>query len=140
MKNNVKVQDDTQSLQSCVSVSVTDLRIGNYYSYDTDAIKLDGSFLATYLQNDTDLYLYPIILNSEWLLKLGFTLTHYAYLRFHINLLETEIYLRPSLDKWYWGFVQDGIDCEINDCYELSFVHELQDLVVALTKVVLTEH
>jgi hypothetical protein len=129
-----------ESLQSCVSVSVTDLRIGNYYSYDDDTIKLDGSLLATYLQNDCDLYLYPIILNSDWLLKLGFAVTHYAYLRFHINLLETEIYLRPSLEKWYWGFVQDGIDCEINDCYELSFVHELQDLVVALTKVVLTEH
>jgi len=79
MKNNVKIQGDTQSLQSCVSVSVTDLRIGNYYSYDDDAIKLDGSLLATYLQNDTDLYLYPISLTEEWLFKFGFI----KYGKFH---------------------------------------------------------
>ena len=38
MKNNVKIQDYTQSLQSCVSVSVTDLRVGNLLEYyiDTD--------------------------------------------------------------------------------------------------------
>ena len=34
MENNVKVQDDTQSLQSCVSVSVTELRIGNLVELD----------------------------------------------------------------------------------------------------------
>ena len=34
MKNNVKIQDNTQSLQSCVSVSVTDLRIGNLLHYN----------------------------------------------------------------------------------------------------------
>ena len=33
---NNKLSQNTQSLQSCVSVSVTDLRIGNYYSYDDD--------------------------------------------------------------------------------------------------------
>lgn len=36
MKNNVKIQDDTQSLQSCVSVSVTDLRIGNLVIVDNE--------------------------------------------------------------------------------------------------------
>jgi hypothetical protein len=38
MKNNVKVQDETQSLQSCVSVS--DLRIGNLMEYYIDADNL----------------------------------------------------------------------------------------------------
>jgi len=68
-----QLKNEAESRQSCVSVSVTDLKIGNYYSYDDNAIKLDGSLLATYLQNDTDLYLYTIPLTEEWLKKFGFT-------------------------------------------------------------------
>lgn len=155
MKNNVKVKDETQSLQSCVSVSVTELRIGNLLHYNGNHKEVGKVTLLvadminelSYCQLDHRrnkkhwlINLDAIPLTREWLLSFCFTATHYPYLRFHINLLETEIYLRPSLDKWYWGFVNDGNDCEINDCYELAFVHELQNLVFVLTKRDLTEH
>lgn len=51
-------------------IQANELRIGNYYIYDDDVIKLDGSFLATYLQNDCDLLLKPISLTEEWKEKL----------------------------------------------------------------------
>jgi hypothetical protein len=106
MKNNLKIQDYTQSLQSCVSVSVTDLRIGNYYSYDDNAIKLDGSLLAAYLQNDCDLYLYPILLTEEWLDKLKFDENHWA-----TNWILNEMPIPTGVE----------------------FVHQLQNLYHALT-------
>jgi len=47
-------------------ININELRIGSYYNYDNDSIKLDGSTLASYLQNDMDFYLYPIPLTEEW--------------------------------------------------------------------------
>ena len=76
---------------------------------------------------------------EEELLKIGFEKVFDGnYKRYQINLLETNIYLRPSLDKWYFGFVNKGQDCEISDCYELEFVHEIQNLIFSLTKKELT--
>ena len=81
----------------------------------------------------------PVILNVFWLEKLGFEKVYDGnYKRYQINLLKTNIYLRPSLDKWYFGFINNGQDCEINDCYELEFVHEIQNLIFSLTRVSLT--
>ena len=53
-------------------MKANELRIGSYYNYDGNPIKLDGGFLAMYLQNDTDLYLEPIPLNEKWLLDFGY--------------------------------------------------------------------
>lgn len=81
----------------------------------------------------------PVILNDFWLEKLGFEKVFDGnYKRYQINLLETNIYLRPSLDKWYFGFINGEKECEINDCYELEFIHEVQNLIFSLTKVYLT--
>ena len=137
MTNKNKQTPDPQLRQTAVmqSVIATDLRIGNYIQfasgsiYPVDIIYKDYTMLKNW---------FAIPLTDKWLEMLGFQATHYAYLRFHINLLETEIYLRPSLDKWYWGFVQDNIDCEINDCYELAYVHEIQNLIFSLTRISLT--
>lgn len=120
-------------------MTATELRIGNYV--DTGEFHLP-MYRGNYMMK-ADWFKYsdkfkPIPLTEEWLLKFGFTITHYAYLRFHIYLLETEIYLRPSLKYWYWGFVNDDNDCEINDCYELKYVHQLQNLYFALTQKELT--
>ena len=91
-----------------------------------------------------------IISLGEWILKkacsdfqklieLGFEKFFDGdYKRYQINLLETNIYLRPSLDKWYFGFVNGEKECEINDCYEIEFIHEIQNLIFSLTKVSLT--
>ena len=81
----------------------------------------------------------PIKATEEELLKLGFEKVYDGnYKRYQINLLETNIYLRPSLEKWYFGFINNGQDCEINDCYELEFIHEIQNLIFSLTRVSLT--
>ena len=109
-----QLKNVAESLQSCVSVSVTDLRIGNYYSYDTNSIKLDGSFLATYLQNDTDLCLYPIPLTEDWILKFEIGKQNgypYKFLNGYLKI-RNGIYFF----KYY--------ELEI----ELPFVHSLQNL------------
>lgn len=81
----------------------------------------------------------PVILDDYWLKRLGFELVYDGnYKRYQIVLLETTIYLRPSLDKWYFGFVNGIEDCEINDCYELEFIHEIQNLIFSLTRFSLT--
>ena len=90
--------------------------------------------------NNTGSFIYEAIkATEEELLKLGFEKVFDGnYKRYQINLLETNIYLRPSLDKWYFGFINNGQDCEINDCYEIEFIHEIQNLIFSLTRVSLT--
>lgn len=54
MKNNVKIQDDTQSLQSCVSVSVTEIN-ANAICLDCGTAKQDPE--NGYCKNDHDNWL-----------------------------------------------------------------------------------
>ena len=48
------------------------LRIGNYIEYNGEIIKLDGSLLCCYIQNELEFPLNPIPLTEEILLKFGF--------------------------------------------------------------------
>lgn len=115
---------NAQSSQSCVSVSVTDLRIGNYYSYDDDAIKLDGSLLATYLQNDTDLYLYPILLTEQWLFKFGFIKYGKLHDSYKLNPFIVELGILGN----HYTFRKIMTKDESMLLKEMKYVHELQDL------------
>jgi hypothetical protein len=94
MKNNVKIKDNTQSLQSCVSVSVTDLRIGNWImDRGNKAWQIDCWEHSTKVASKEPIigicnftkkpihghplteevnFLKPIPLTEEWLLKFGF--------------------------------------------------------------------
>ena len=49
-----------------------EIRIGNYVEYNGEIIKLDGSLLACYIQNELDYPLNQIPLTEEILLKFGF--------------------------------------------------------------------
>ena len=119
-----KLKTDASLLQSCVSVSVTDLRIGNYYSYDDDAIKLDGSLLATYLQNDTDLYLYPILLTEQWLFKFGFIKYGKLHDSYKLNPFIVELGILGN----HYTFRKIMNKDESMLLKEMKYVHELQDL------------
>ncbi len=135
--------------QNAVMQSVifqADLRIGNLFH--KRLISGQGRTVTAELGyadinriiNNTGSFIYEAIkATEEELLKIGFEKVYDGnYKRYQINLLETNIYLRPSLDKWYFGFVNKGQDCEINDCYELEFIHEIQNLIFSLTRVSLT--
>ena len=49
-----------------------ELRIGDYIEYNGEIIKLDGSLLCCYIQNELEFPLNPIPLTEEILLKFGF--------------------------------------------------------------------
>ena len=96
-----------------------ELRIGNYIEYNGEIIKLDGSFLCCYIQNELEFPLNPIPLTEEIFLKFGF---------------------EKKGDFW---FVKSGIKIEnrnngfsyfryLSEIKILS-VHQLQNLYFALT-------
>jgi len=73
----------------------------------------------------------PITLTEEILLKCGFKVlkNEFDSMFLSINILETIIYLRPSyLGGFYWGFVVDKLECEINDCKRIEYLHQVQNL------------
>lgn len=84
----------------------------------------------------------PIELNDEWLTRFGFTGGNKCYKdASSIDILKTDFYLRPSyLGGYYWGFNVDDakLDCELNDVRPLKYVHQLQNLIFALTNEELT--
>ena len=133
--------------KTAVMQSVINLRVGNLINHIVfGRVIIKGinelSLKTQYKDNEywDDLsFHYGIKATEDELLKLGFEKVYDGnYKRYQTNLLETNIYLRPSLDKWYFGFINDGQDCEINDCYELEFIHEIQNLIFSLTRVSLT--
>ena len=50
-------------------IQLQELRIGNYIEYNGEIIKLDGSLLCCYIQNELEFPLNPIPLTEENLLK-----------------------------------------------------------------------
>jgi len=132
MENNVKVQDETQSLQSCVSVSVTDLRIGNYVIYNNKEIGTITGVQAFLFNNGKvainqrlDIFYHtenikPIPLTEEWLLKLGFVSNPYQdrYDKgiFHIECDKT----KGETILWLAGVPH------------IKYIHQLQNLYHAL--------
>jgi len=54
-----------------MKVKISDLRIGNLIDYDGECIKLDGSTLASYIQNELTFIFNSIPLKEELLLRLG---------------------------------------------------------------------
>jgi hypothetical protein len=142
MKNNVKVQDDTQSRQSCVSVSVTDLRIGNWImdrgnkAWQIDCWEHSTKVSAKEpiiefcdftkkpihghtLTEEVD-FLKPIPITEEWLLKLGFV-------------------SNPYQDRYEKGDID--VECDktkgetvlwLAGSPHIKYVHQLQNLFHAL--------
>jgi hypothetical protein len=135
-------------------ITANELRIGNYLyekywnettkDFQYSLIIVNATYKTHIVCQDNCAYnfedLQPIELTEEILLKCGFELCYNQnnYKRYEIILKSTIIYLRPSLDSWYWGFMNDDFECEINECYELEFLHTLQNLIHSLTNNELT--
>jgi hypothetical protein len=101
-----------------MKANVAELRVGSHYSYDGDEIKLHSSLLATYLQNDTDLYLYTIPLTEEWLVNFGFEQSTESIFKKNGILIISDVIFEVFL-----GSV----------IVKLQYVHQLQNLYFALT-------
>jgi hypothetical protein len=101
-----------------MKANVAELRVGSHYSYDEDEIKLHSSLLATYLQNDTDLYLYTIPLTEEWLVYFGFEKSTGRIFKKNGILIISDVIFEVFL-----GSV----------IVKLQYVHQLQNLYFALT-------
>lgn len=132
MKNNVKVQDDTQSLQSCVSVSVMDFRIGNliYSPIQKENVTLvaieQGNRPITLGKRGTSSFsgfdcLQAILLTDKLLLKLGFIEVDYAggcYQKKGITI---------DMADFNCCYKRDWLEIDV------KCVHQLQNLYFALT-------
>lgn len=122
------VKPDTQSCQMAVSGSVTvsELRIGNflYKCYPDGKETTIVEKISKHFMNGFGISaIEPIILSEEWLLKLGATeemLGHFLLDRF-------QLIWKESYNYWY------VID-RYNACYysKVEFVHEWQNLYFAL--------
>ena len=118
-------KNNTQLPQSSVSksVMVSELRKGNLIlgNYENEEDEKINSTICTFLGYDPfNNYFWVenkegikefcnfqgVPATEERLKELGFELFYDGnYKRYQISELETIIYLRPSLDKWYFGFV-----------------------------------
>ena len=138
---NNKLSQNTQSLQTCVSGSVTvrDLRIGNYFHFPFTAenVQILGINAHNYgskithtisFEKNENLYceklelLRPIKLNDEWLLKLGF--------------VKDGIWFNYSFGFYSLGISKDpsGFNFSYDDGFiPVKYVHELQNLIFSLS-------
>ena len=118
-------------------MKATELRIGNYvYHTDAGEIQVNKTDIAEY-EICYETLIEPIPLAEEWLQKFGFieNIKDVPYQpSYSINIRLTIFYLRPSYKGgYYWGFMNDGKDCELNDVLNIKYVHELQNLYFVLT-------
>lgn len=82
------------------SVPIADLRIGNYYSYNTEPIKLDGSTLSSYLINELEFKLFREPLTEDWLIAFGFDKHEFGYCKRYRDDNGLSDYLLISLDDF----------------------------------------
>lgn len=111
-------------------MEIRELRIGNYIEYNGEIIKLDGSLLCCYIQNELDYPFNEVPLTEEILLKFGFSSRGTFWL---------DLYLDEKT-KFTLGWHPDGrIDFEISinkiyfDISHIKHIHQLQNLYFTLT-------
>ena len=111
-------------VKKSIMIQPQELRIGDYIEYNGEAIKLDGSLLCCYIQNELEFPFNPIPLTEEILLKFGFfkKLGNYELenFRFHI-----------SQPMNFDGFVFCEEYSVITD--KIQFVHQLQNLFYSIS-------
>ena len=112
-----------------------ELRIGNYVEYNGEIIKLDGSLLCCYIQNELEFPLNPIPLTEEILLKFGFNeVEGERWCDMHEEFEECNYYYL-SMFKIYYNPETDIF--EDDNLYHfnvnLKYVHQLQNIYFALT-------
>lgn len=149
MKTDLEIKDNSQSLQSCVSVSVTDLRIGNYLEMLGEVRKVECIsnlparkemyWLTCENMIDTKIiHFYPITITEEWLLKFGFV-------KSDNDLFELTIKKDDSCISDLWCRSESGLKISLNvfdrnteeqvdlKFEYLKYVHQLQNFHYILT-------
>jgi hypothetical protein len=109
-------------------MKANELRIGNYVTLNKDIKIINGNLIKEQQQSDMikgEVYLKPIPITEEWLLKFGF-----------LKDLDNDIYL--SINPYAFLFWQnDRVELLDNDNnFMISYcryVHQLQNLYFALT-------
>ena len=140
-----QLKTEAESLQSCVSVSVTDLRVGNWImdrgnkAWQIDCWEHSTKVAAKEpiigicdftkklmhghpLTEEVD-FLKPIPITEEWLLKLGFNKTGGTY-EFIDGLVEL---------VFHKGEVFEVIEGQWQSFKHIKYIHQLQNLYHALT-------
>ena len=104
-----------------------EIRIGNYIDYNGEIMKLDGSLLCCYIQNELEFPINPIPLTEEILLKF-----RYKKIRDNEFLFDNHfiIFIKGSKIDFYL-FNSEGNDFFV--C-EIQFAHELQNLHYSIRK------
>lgn len=141
MKNNVKVQDDTQSLQSCVSVSVTDFRIGNLVHYNgnnkeigkisllvSDMVEALSYCQINYRRDKKHwlINLQPVKLTEDWLIAFGNAEIKPCSLG--VEVLERFIFIWKESYKYWYVVTKDSYEY----LTKIEFIHEYQNFIFAL--------
>lgn len=113
-----------------------ELRIGNYIEYNGEIMKLDGSLLCCYIQNELEFPLNPIPLTEEWLLKFGFEKAPLVdkYLKGYFTYDSKLKYFTYFTDIEDGGYENIIIQKE-----KLKYVHQLQNIYFAITGKELTQ-
>ena len=115
-------------------MEIRELRIGNYIEYNGEIIKLDGSLLCCYIQNELEFPLKPIPLTEEILLKFGFNeVEDERWCDMHEEFEECNYYYL-SMFKIYYNPETDRFedDSLYHFNVNLKYVHQLQNLFYSI--------
>ena len=106
-----------------------EIRIGNYIDYNGEIMKLDGSLLCCYIQNELEFPINPIPLTEEILLKFGFYFEDGFYcLRINNTAFMTIMLIGSYVNYELSNFRQKIVFSR----GEFSGVHQLQNLFFSL--------
>ena len=111
-----------------------EIRIANYIEYNGEIIKLDGSLLCCYIQNELEFPLNPIPLTEEILLNFGFN-KEYQKGYIGIDVCNSDFVLTEPLKmgEWQTNYTFQFETGSIPKFKEIEYVHQLQNLFFALT-------
>lgn len=128
----VKETETLQSLQSCVSVSVTDLRIGNLLLFEENEIIVSGlnkSFIYWGKSNFAPLLLNcfkPIQLTEERLISFGNA--EIKPFGLGVEILERFIFIWKESYKYWYVVTKESKEY----LTKIEFIHEYQNFIFAL--------
>lgn len=114
-------------------MEIRELRIGNYIEYNGEIIKLDGSLLCCYIQNELEFPLNTIPLIEELLLKFGFN-KEYQKGYIGIDVCNSDFVLTEPLKmgEWQTNYTFQFETGSIPKFKEIEYVHQLQNLFFSL--------
>ena len=114
-------------------IQLQEIRIANYIEYNGEIIKLDGSLLCCYIQNELEFPLNPIPLTEEILLNFGFN-KEYQKGYIGIDVCNSDFVLTEPLKmgEWQTNYTFQFETGSIPKFKEIEYVHQLQNIFFSL--------